>query len=77
MAEMNLSILVFFSTIYLTTLKIIQNSKTLAVIGAEKSITENLIGDKEKMTNKGNDKQEEVDSPLHNATSRSQHGTKF
>ena len=31
-----------------------QNLKTL--IGAEKSVTENLIGEKEKWTNKGNER---------------------
>ena len=37
--------------------KSIKNLKTLALIEAEKSETENLIGEKEKWTNKGNDKQ--------------------
>ena len=44
----------------------IQNSKTLALIGAEKSVTEILIGEKEKLTNKRNEKQGEADSLLHN-----------
>ena len=44
----------------------LQNLKTLAPIGAEKSVTEILIGEKEKRTNKGNGKQEEADSLLHN-----------
>ena len=39
---MNLSILVFFPTIYLAFLK------TLALIGAEKYVTEILNGEKEK-----------------------------
>ena len=47
--------------------------KTLAPIGAEKSVTEILIGEKEKKTNKGNGKQEEADSLLHNTTSHTQH----
>ena len=38
----------------------IRNLKTLALIEAEKSVTENLISEKEKWTNKGNDKQEEA-----------------
>ena len=46
----------------------IRNLKTLALTEAEKSVTENLIGEKEKWTNKGNDKQEEADSLLRNAT---------
>ena len=45
-AKINLSILVFFPTIYLATLKVYL--KALALIGAEKSLTENLIGEKEK-----------------------------
>ena len=51
----------------------IQNLKTLALIEAEKSVTEIFIGEKEKWTNKGNDKQEEADSLLHNTTSYTQH----
>ena len=51
----------------------IQNLKTLALIEAVKSVTEIFIGEKEKWTNKGNDKQEEVDSLLHNTTSYTQH----
>ena len=51
----------------------IQNLKTLAVIGAENSVTKSFIGKKEKWTNKGNDKQEEADSLLHNTTSHTQH----
>ena len=43
------------------------------VIGAEKSVTENFIGEKEKLTNKENDKQEKTDSLLHNTTSYTQH----
>ena len=51
----------------------IQNLKTLAVIGAENSVTKSFIGKKEKWTNKGNAKQEEADSLLHNTTSHTQH----
>ena len=51
----------------------IQNLKTLALIEAEKSVTKIFIGEKEKWTNKGNDKQEEADSLLHNTTSYTQH----
>ena len=40
----------------------IQKLKTLALIGVEKSVTENLIGEKEKWMYKGNDKQQEADS---------------
>ena len=51
----------------------IQNLKTLALIEAEKSVTEIFIGEKEKWTNKGNDKQEEADSLLYNTTSYTQY----
>ena len=50
----------------------IQNLKTLALIEAEKSVTEIFIGEKEKWTNKGNDKQEDADSLLRNTTSYTQ-----
>ena len=46
--------------------------KTLALIEAKKFVTENLLGEKEKWTNKGNDKQQHADSLLHNATSHIQ-----
>ena len=52
--------------IYLATLKVYKNAKTLALRGAKKSVTEILIGEKEKWTNKSNDKNEEADSLLHN-----------
>ena len=73
MVKINLSILVFCPTIYLATRKPIRNLKTLALIEAEKSVTENLIGEKEKWINKGNGKHQEADSLLHNATSHIQH----
>ena len=44
----------------------IQNLKTLTLIEAEKYVTEIFIGEKEKWTTNGNDKQEEADSLLHN-----------
>ena len=53
--------------------RFIQNLKTLVLIEAMNSVTESFIGEKEKWTNKGNDKQEEVDSLLHNTTSYTQH----
>ena len=71
--KINLSILVFHPTIYLATLKVYKNLKTLALIEAEKSVTENLIREKEKWTNKGNGKQQEADSLLHDTTSHTQH----
>ena len=51
----------------------IQNLKTLAVIGAENSVTKSLIGEKEKWTNKRNDMQQHADSPLNNTTSHTHH----
>ena len=51
----------------------IQNLKNLALIEDEKSVTEIFIGEKEKWTNKENDKQEEADSLLYNTTSYTQH----
>ena len=46
-----------------------QNLKTLAPIGAEKSVTEIFIGEKEKWTNNGTDKKyEAVLFLLHNTT---------
>ena len=51
----------------------IQNLKTLALIEAKKFVTENLLGEKEKWTNKGNEKQQHIDSLLHNRTSHTQH----
>ena len=38
----------------------------------EKSLTKNFIGEKEKWTNKVNDKHEDADSVLHNTTSHNQ-----
>ena len=51
----------------------VRNLKTLALIEAKKSVTENLIGEKEKWTNKGNGKHQDTDSLLHNTTSHTQH----
>ena len=51
----------------------IQNLKTLAIIGAENSVTKSFIGEKEKWTNKGNDKQQHADSLVHNTTSHTPH----
>ena len=61
---------VFCPTIYTWPLSMcIQNLKTLALIEAKKFVTENLLGDKEKWTNKGTDKQQ----LLHNTTRYTQH----
>ena len=56
----------------------IQNLETLALIEAKKSVTEIFIEEKEKWTNKGNDKQEEdADALLDNTTSIPNICTKF
>ena len=56
----------------MATLKVYKKFEDLALIEARKSVTENLIGEKEKRTNEGNSKHQEVDSLLHNATSHTQ-----
>ena len=53
--------------------KCIKKLKILALIEAEKFVTENLLGEKEKWINKGNDKQQHADSLLNNTTSHYQH----
>ena len=50
----------------------LQNLKILA-LKDEKLVAENLLGEKEKWTNKGNDKQQHAASLLHNTTSHTQH----
>ena len=54
------------STVY----RCIQNLKTLALLGAEKSVMKKFIGEKEKNDNKGNDKHEDADSLLQDTRSR-------
>ena len=63
--KINISILNFLNTVHLICT---HNLKTLAPIGAEKSVTEFLVGEKEKRTNKGTDKPYVVDSLLNNTT---------
>ena len=46
---------------------------TQNMIEAEKFVTENLLGEKEKWINKGNNKQQHPDSLLHNKISHTQH----
>ena len=45
-----------------------QNLKTLAQTGAEKSVTEDIVREKEKWTNKGTGNQYLADSYLHSTT---------
>ena len=56
-SKIKISILIFFYTAYLTTLRGLQKMKTHALIGAEKSVTECFVRKKEKLINKGTDKQ--------------------
>ena len=66
---MRISILISIYTAHFAILKrCTQNLKTLAPIGAEKSVTEISIGVKEKWTNKGTDKQYVAVLLLHNTT---------
>ena len=46
--KMSFSIFIFIYTIHLAYLKVYKNLKTLALIGAEKSVKEIFIGEKEK-----------------------------
>ena len=67
--KMRISILISFTQYTLPTWRWTQNLKTLAPIGSEKSVTEIFIGEKEKWTNKGIDKQYvAVILLLHNTT---------
>ena len=66
--KMRISILISIYTVHLPTWRCTQNFKTLALIGAEKSVTEISIGEKEKWTNKGTDKQYVAVFFLHNTT---------
>ena len=56
MVKINLIILVFFPEYTWPLSRCIRNLKTLALIEAEKTATENLFGEKEKLTNEGNGK---------------------
>ena len=67
-AKINISSLIFFNTIYLATLKVYTKFEDQGPIEAEKSVTESFVGEKEKWTNKGTDKQYVADSLLHSKT---------
>ena len=66
--KMRISILISIYTVHFDFLKVYKNLKTLAPIGAEKSVTEISIGEKEKWTNKRTDKQYVAVLLLHNTT---------
>ena len=63
----------YTSTLY----RCIQNFKTLAIIGADKSVMKNLIGKNEKCINRGNDKHDDANSFLHITTCHTQCCTKL
>ena len=50
----------------------VPNFKILGEAVAEKSVTKNFIWEKEKWTNKGNDKHENAESLLHNTSNHTQ-----
>ena len=50
----------------------IQNFQILDAVVPENSLTKNFVGEKDKWTNKGNDKHEDADSLLHDITSHTQ-----
>ena len=50
----------------------VQNFQILGAVVSEKSLTKYFIGEKEKRTNKGNDKHEDADSVLQNTTNSTQ-----
>ena len=68
--KMRISILIPIYTVHFAFLKEYTKfkKKTLAPIGAEKSVTEISIGEKEKRTHKGTDKQYVAVLLLHNTT---------
>ena len=67
-AKVGLASLFSFTQHTLPTWRCTQNLKTLAPIGAEKCVTEISIGEKDKWTNKGTDKQYVAVFLLHNTT---------
>ena len=70
---MNLSF-VFCPSIYFSTLNVYKNLKTLALKGAKKFVTENLLGEKKNGQIRGmNAKQQHADSLLQNTTSHTQY----
>ena len=72
-AKINLSILIFFPTIYLATFKVYTKFEDFGSYRIREICDRNIIGEKEKWTNNWNDKQEEADSLLHNSTNYTQH----
>ena len=69
----NLRFLIFFPTIYLAILNVYTKFEDFGSYSSREICDRIFIGQKEKWTNNGNDKQEEADSVLHNTTSYTQH----
>ena len=67
-AEIKISILIFNTQQSLPPSRCIQSLKILAQIGAEKSVTEFFVGEKEKWKNTGSDKQYVANSLIHSTT---------
>ena len=72
-AKINRRILVFFYIINLAPLKVYTKFEDSGCNRSGEYVTKSVIGEKEKWTNKGNDKQQHADSFLHNTTSHTQH----
>ena len=72
-ARINLSILIIFLTIYLATLKVYTKFEDFGTHRSREICDINFIGQKEKWTNNGNDKQEEADFLLQNTANYTQH----
>ena len=66
--KMSNRILISIYTVHFSFLKMYTKLKTLAPIGAEKSVTEISIREKEKWTNKGTEKQYVAVLLIHNTT---------
>ena len=73
MVKINLSILVFCPTIYLATLKVYKKFEDSGSHWNWEICNRKFRWRERKMDKKGNGKQQEADSLLHNATSHIQH----
>ena len=72
-AKINLSILIFFLTIYFATLKVYTKFEDFDSYRSREICDRKFYWRERKWTNNGNDKQEEADSLLHNTTSYTEH----
>ena len=76
-AKINLGILVFFPTIHMVTLNVYAKFDDSGSHRSQEICDKTFDRREEKWSNKGNDKQEEADSLLHNTTCHTQCCTKF